>query len=238
MRHHGAILLALLCGVSLSAAAFAGSVTGTIVYSDQVPPPGKGPFKPIQMSADPMCEAKHSEPVPSGELVLGDGNTLGNVFVQVKNPPAGNYPAPSEPVEIEQLGCLYHPHVLGVMVGQPLLFKNDDGLLHNVHGLPKVNREFNVGMPPSLKEKPVEFGKPEPLFRVKCDVHPWMNAYVAVMDNPFFAVTGEDGKFTIDNLPAGTYEIEAWHEKLKTLTQSVTVGDGAATADFSFKIPR
>ncbi len=238
MRHHGAILLAVLCSVLLSTAAFAGSVTGTVVYDDRIPPPGRGPFAPIQMSADPACAAKHDAPVPKGELVLGEGNTMGNVFVQVKNPPSGSYDAPSEAVVIDQKGCIYIPHVAGVMVGQPLKFKNSDGILHNVHGLPDANREFNIGMPPTLKEKEVELNKPEPLFTVKCDVHPWMNAYVAVMDHPFFAVTDENGKYTIEDLPPGTYKIEAWHERLKTLTQTVTVGDGSATADFSFKIPK
>lgn len=235
MRHHEATLAAVLCGLVLSSVAFAGSLSGTITYNDSVPPPGKGPFKPIQMDADPACKAKHSEPVSRGDLVLGDGNTLANVFVQVKNAPAGGS-APPSPAVIDQNGCVYHPHVIGVVVGQDLLFKNSDGILHNVHGLPNVNREFNIGMPPTLKEKPVEFGKPEPLFKVKCDVHPWMNAYVAVMEHPFFAVSGEDGKFTIPNLPDGTYEIEAWHERLGTQTQSVTVS-GSGTAEFSFKVP-
>jgi plastocyanin len=237
MRQHGAILLALLSSLVLAAAAFAGSVTGTITYDDKVPPPGAGPFAPIKMDADPACQAKHSEPVPIGLLVLGSGNTLGNIFVQVKNPPAGDHKPPATPAVVDQNGCVYHPHVLGLLVGQKLQFKNSDGILHNVHGLPKVNREFNIGMPPTLKEKSVELGNPEPLFKVKCDVHPWMNAYVAVMGHPFFAVTGADGKYEIDGLPAGTYEIELWHERLGTRTESVTVGDGAATLDYAFKTP-
>ena len=215
-----------------------GSITGKITYDDQVPPPGRGLFAPIKMDADPACAAKHSEPVPLGELVLGDGNTLVNVFVQVKNPPDKDYPTPSEPVVIDQKGCIFAPHVLGMMVGQTLQFRNSDGILHNVHGLPEVNREFNIGMPPTLKETDVVFNKPEPLFPVKCDVHPWMNSYVAVMTHPYFAVTGIDGTFTIGDLPDGTYEVEAWHERLGTQTTRVTVGDGAASADFSFKLPK
>ncbi len=228
-----AFLLALLCGLVITSGAFAGSVTGTITYDDRVPPPGKGPFAPIKMDADPSCAKKHSEPVPRGELVLGDGNTLANIFVQIKNPPAGEHEAPGEPGQIDQNGCIYIPHVLGVMAGQGLVFKNSDGILHNVHGLPEENREFNIGMPAALKQKEVALNKPEPVFRVKCDVHPWMNAYVAVMTHPYFAVTGEDGKFSID-VPDGTYEIEAWHEKLGTQTQKITV---PGEMSFTFKLP-
>jgi plastocyanin len=233
MRHHGAILATVLCGLVLSGVAFAGSLSGTITYDGSVPT-----MKMLDMAADPTCEKLNYEdgpPARSEMLVLGAGNTMANVFVQVKNAPAGGS-APSSPAVIDQNGCVYHPHVIGVMVGQDLLFRNSDGILHNVHGLPQVNREFNIGMPPTLREKLVEFGQPEPLFRVKCDVHPWMNAYVAVMEHPFFAVTGEDGRFTIPNLPDGTYEIEAWHERLGTQTQSVTVS-GSGTADFSFRVP-
>ncbi|MEE8523967.1 MAG: carboxypeptidase regulatory-like domain-containing protein [Thermoanaerobaculia bacterium] len=231
----------LITGLLLSLAAttaFAGSVTGTITYDDRVPPPGKGPFSPIKMDADPACAAKYDGDLPaSGQLVLGDGNALGNVFVQVKNAPAGSGAAPSEAVVIDQNGCMYHPRVVGVRVGQPLMFKNSDGILHNVHGRPKENREFNIGMPPTLKQKDQTFNKPEPLFPVKCDVHPWMQSYVAVMTHPYFAVTGENGKFSLANVPDGDYEIEAWHEKLGTQTAKVTVSGGAATADFTFKIP-
>lgn len=237
MQIHKALAFGLLCGL-IATVAMAGSVTGTITYDDRVPPPGKGPFKPLDMNADPACAKKHSTPVASGQLVLGDGNTLANVFVQVKNAPAKDYSTPSEPVIIDQHGCMYEPRVSGAMVGQQVRFKNSDGVLHNVHGLPKENREFNIGMPPTVTESDKTFNKPEPVFPVKCDVHPWMKSYVAVMTHPFFSVTDDGGKFKIDNLPSGTYEIEAWHERLGTQTQSVTVGDGAATADFSFMIPK
>lgn len=209
-----------------------GSITGTITYDGTVPN-----LELIQMGADPNCVAKHSKPVHSQMLVLGDGNTLANVFVQIKNAPRGDYPTPREAVVIDQNGCIYVPRVVGVMAGQPLTFKNSDGILHNVHGLPKVNREFNIGMPPTLKQKEVSFNKPEPIFKVKCDVHPWMNSYVAVMTHPYFAVTGDDGTFTLDNLPDGSYEIEAWHERLGTQTKRITLKNGNATVRFSFKRP-
>jgi len=127
---------------------------------------------------------------------------------------------------------------MGVLVGQKFKIINSDGLLHNVHSLPNVNNGFNRAMPASVKEAEFEFSKAEPMFKVKCDVHPWMNAWVAVMSHPFFAVTGKDGKFKIDGLPAGTYEVEVWHEKLKTQTTKVTIsGDENKTADFTFTPP-
>jgi hypothetical protein len=121
------------------------------------------------------------------------------------------------------------------MVDQPVKILNSDDLLHNIHGMPKQNREFNVAMPKTLKEKEQKFRKPEAPFPVKCDVHPWMQSYIAVMDHPYFMVTSTDGKFKIDNLPAGTYEIEAWHEKMGVQTQKITVADSdQKTVDFKF----
>lgn len=226
-------VLALALGLALVAqVAVAGSVTGKITYDDKVPS-----FKPIDMNADPVCASKHSGPVYPEILVLGDDGGLANVFVQVKNAPAGGA-ASGDPVVIDQNGCRYEPHVVGVMVGQTVQFKNSDGILHNVHGLPKVNREFNIGMPPTLKQKDQVFNKPEAHFPVKCDVHPWMKTYIAVMTHPYFAVSGTDGMFEISGLADGTYEIEAWHEKLGTQTASVTVSGGAASTSFSFKVPK
>jgi plastocyanin len=223
------LALALAAGPALAAP----SVTGTVTYTGKVPA-----LKPIDMAADPACAAKHTGPVASDMLVLGAGNTMGNVMVRVKGPVAGTFPAPSSPVVIDQKGCHYEPHVVGVMVGQTLQLKNSDGLLHNVHALPKVNTPFNMAMPANRLTADTKFGQEEGMFQVKCDVHGWMTAYVGVFANPFFAVTGADGKFTISGLPPGTYEIEAWHEKLGMRTASVTVTAAApAKADFAFAPP-
>ena len=227
------LILALLCSLFSVAAASAGSVTGKVTFDSAVPK-----LRPIDMNADPCCASKHSGRVANPMLTIGEGNGLGNVFVQVKNAPAGDHKAPSEAVEIDQNGCMYIPRVIGAMVGQPVRFKNSDGILHNVHGLPKVNREFNAGMPPTVKQTEKVFNKPEPLFAVKCDVHPWMQSYVAVMTHPFFTVTNADGSFSIDGLPDGTYEVEAWHERLKTKSGSVTISGGKGTVDFSFTTPK
>lgn len=213
--------------------ALANGASGTITYTGKVPT-----LKPITMDADPVCASKHSAPVPSEALVLGVGNTMANVMVRVKSAGSGSFPAPAAPVVIDQKGCQYSPHVVGLMVGQTLKLRNSDGLLHNVHALPKVNTPFNMAMPANRTEADTKFGKEEGMFLVKCDVHPWMAAYVGVFANPYFAVSGKDGKFSIPTLPAGTYELEAWHEKLGMKTASVTVtADKAATADFAFAPP-
>ena len=232
MRRQAIAWWIMLAIVAVAGAASAGSVVGTITYEGEVPK-----LRPIDMGADPACEAKHDSPVLPEVLVLGDDHRLANVFVTVKNAPASNAPAPTEPVTLDQKGCRYEPRVIGVRVGQTVRFKNSDGILHNVHGLPKANAEFNHGMPPILKVKDQVFNKPEAVFPVKCDVHPWMKSYVAVMSHPYFDVTGTDGAFSIENLPDGRYELEAWHEKLGTRTAEITVRGGAATADFSFQKP-
>jgi plastocyanin len=215
------------------AKSWAGSVSGTVKFDGETPN-----FKEIKMDADPICLTHHKEPVFPQSLLLGEGKTMGNVFVYVKNAPGGDYKAPTEPAVLDQLGCNYSPHVLGVMVNQPVKILNPDGTLHNVHALSKANAEFNMAMPKFRTEVTKTFDKPEFMFPVKCDVHPWMSAYVAVMPNPFFAVTKADGKFEIKDLPDGNYTIEAWHEKLGTKSAAVTVTGGAATVtDFAFSAP-
>jgi plastocyanin len=218
-----------------SVALAASTVSGTVTFEGKAPP-----LRPLAMEADPACAKKHSGPVPNEMLALGSGNTMGNILVWVsKGLPAGKtYPAPKTPVTLDQIGCVYKPHVMGIMVGQTYRILNSDGVLHNIHTLPKVNPSFNKGMPPSLKETTTVFNKPEEVFHIKCDVHPWMSAYMAVFTHPFFAATGTDGKFTISGLDPGTYEITAWHEKLGTKTASVTVAaNDKKTQDFKFALP-
>lgn len=217
----------------LATSTLAGSITGTVTFSGPVPK-----LRPLELTDE--CKALHGDNPPENEvLVLGDGQTMANILVRVtKGYPEKEYPPPSEPVVLTQKGCQYAPHVFVVQVGQPLKILNPDGILHNVHGMPAVNPAFNRAMPKMVESIDLSLTKPEPPFEIKCDIHRWMHAYCAVLDNPFWSVTKKDGVYTIDGLDPGEYEIEAWHEKLGTQTATVTVtNDGPAKHDFTFARP-
>jgi plastocyanin len=230
------IILGFIFGISLCTSAFAGgSIEGTVTYEGPMPP-----VKLIHMDADPICYAVNGGNAHARAIIVGNNNTLGDVFVYIKSGLTKNdYPAPAEDAVIDQGGCNYTPHVIGVMAGQKIKFLNPDGTLHNVHALCRINPEFNASMPDFRKELEVTFNKPEFMFPVQCDVHPWMKAWIAVMNHPFFAVTGQDGKFEIKNIPAGTYELEAWHDRLRGKTMTVTVTDNSTQKiDFTFTEPK
>jgi len=215
----------------LSTCAWAsGTITGTITYNGPLPH-----LKLIHMDADPICYAINKGNTHSSSIVVGDNNGLANVFVYIKTGLAkANYLPPDTVAVINQAGCNYSPHIMGVMAGQKVKFLNPDGTLHNVHAMCQINPEFNASMPDFRKEMVVTFDKPEFMFQLQCDVHPWMKAWIAVMPHPFFDVTRQDGKFEIKNVPAGTYTIEVWHEKLQGQTATVTVTDNATQkADFT-----
>lgn len=227
-------LLLTLTILAVPAYGFAATLNGTVTYDGEAPK-----FKPISMAADALCQAKHSGEVFPQKLILGSNKELSNVFVYVKGGLSGQkFTTPATEMTITQDGCMYSPHVSGVMVGQTVKILNPDGTLHNVHSMSKANEEFNMAMPKFRKEITVTFSKPEFMFPLKCDVHPWMEAWLSVMEHPFFATSGTDGKFQITDLPAGTYEIEAWHEKMGTQTVSVTVGaDETKELNFTFTKP-
>ena len=210
---------------------FAGSVTGKVNFSGTPPTPEK-----LSMSADPTCASLHTDPVYDDSVVVNTDGTLRNVFVYVKEGLEGQtLPAPpSTSVTIDQKGCQYFPHVFGIQVGQTLEILNSDATLHNIHSLAEKSKQFNLGMPIQGMKLTKKFDNPEIMVKMKCDVHPWMHAYVGVLAHPFFGVSGEDGTFTIKDLPAGEYTIEAWHEKYGPQTQKVTVGEEATTIDFTF----
>ncbi|HYB97591.1 MAG TPA: carboxypeptidase regulatory-like domain-containing protein [Candidatus Limnocylindrales bacterium] len=223
---------ALLLSCSLGAApALAGSITGKVKFEGTPPERRK-----IQMTADPVCDKLNPEGRQGEVMVIGADGGIQNVIVHVKEglPADKKFDTPTTSVVLDQKGCMYTPHVLTAQVDQVVEIKNSDATLHNVHALPTKSPQFNNAMPIQNQVIKKKFSTPEMPVHVKCDVHPWMSAYIGVFTHPFHAVTAADGSFTIDNVPAGNYTVEAWHENLGTKTASVTVADGAATADFSF----
>ena len=215
---------------------FAGDVQGKIIFDGNAPK-----MKPLRMDADPVCVANNEIQPRKEWLVLDENNGVKNVLVFVKESKSGTLVdidyVPKDKAVIDQKGCVYVPHVLGVMVGQQLDILNSDGTLHNIHALPKVNKEFNKAMPRSKKQMSVTFDKVEAPFKVKCDVHPWMGAYLGVFDHPYFAVTDDSGSYSISGLAPGKYVIEAWHEKLGSQSADITVDDSGVSQDFTFKKP-
>ena len=211
--------------------------TGNATINGQVAFTGTAPTNPaIDMAEEPRCREKHGSQPRDPEFVVNNGR-LGNVFVHVKSGLPGNarYRAPQEAVVLDQDGCIYQPRVFGVMAGQPIEIQNSDPVLHNIKAVPTKNRGFNISQPTEGMKTTRTFNTPETMVPLECNVHGWMNAFAGVTSHPFFAVTGEDGSFTIRNLPAGTYELEAWHEKLGTKTTTVTVPEGGSVdARFSF----
>ncbi|WP_428937232.1 carboxypeptidase regulatory-like domain-containing protein [Fontivita pretiosa] len=198
-------------------------VTGKVKLEGKAPEP-----KEIDMSGVKECAAQHADPVYEETIVAGENGELANVVVAVKAEEAAALggEVPKEPAVLDQKGCQYIPHVLAMMVGQELVVRNDDPFLHNVHSLAQINPAFNFGQPNKDPGKKVDPPKAPENIKVKCDVHPWMSAWIIVHDHPFFAVSGEDGSFTIKGLPDGEYTLTAWHEKLGTQETRVTVKDG------------
>ena len=230
-------------GSSGGAAAPSGAAgpTGTASVSGVIHFTGQAPANPkIDMSQEAACKGKYTTPPTDPQYVVSGGK-LGNVFVYVKSglPNGATYPAPSTPAEIDQTGCLYHPRVFGVMTNQDIVIKNNDAVLHNIKAVPATNRGFNISQPSAGMTSTRKFASPEVMVPLECNVHGWMHAWVGVLPHPFFATADSTGSFSIKNLPPGTYTIEAWHEKLGTQQQTVTVGAGEAkTQDFTFSGPK
>ncbi|MBI4004370.1 MAG: TonB-dependent receptor [Candidatus Omnitrophica bacterium] len=180
----------------------------------------------IKMDADPVCRQQPAAAMESEEVVVNSNGTLKNVFVYVKDGATGTFPTPSTPATLEQSGCWYRPHVFGLQVNQPLDIVNSDATLHNINAKPTTNTPFNIAQPVKGMKTTKKFAKPEVMVKFKCNVHPWMSAYAAVLTHPFFGVSDEQGAAAVIGLPAGTYTLEAWHETYGTQTQTVTVADG------------
>lgn len=208
------------------------TIKGAVSFSGVAPAPTK-----IKITADPKCHEGHGDTISSEEYVVGKKGELKNVFIYVKQGLEGKtFPASADPVKINQVKCTYTPHVSGVQAGQPIEVSNSDNTMHNVNVQPKKNQGFNFAQPIPGMKTVKKFANPEIMIPFICNVHPWMKSYLGVVGHPFFAVSGDTGQFEIKGLPAGSYVIEAWHEKLGTATQNVTVGAGETkTLNFSFK---
>ena len=211
-------------GIAMAAQGSTGTarVVVKVVLSGSAPAASK-----IQTSADPYCTKLHqANPLFSQTVQVGTDGALIDSLVFVKDGVSGTYAAAKTPVTLDQRGCVYIPHVIGMMAGQPLEILNSDPTLHNIHPLPVVNAGFNIGMPVQGMKQTRVFQKPEPVFHVKCDVHSWMSAYVATFAHPFFGVSNKQGTVELNNLPAGTFQIQAWHEKYGVQVQSVSLSAG------------
>ena len=234
MKYSKSFLL-LLSFAMINVSIDAGTLKGHVKYD------GKAPKKKrLRMDADPVCGSSHSGPVYSENFKMAEDGSMAEALIYLKDI-SYEGGVPSEPAVLDQKGCIYTPHVFGMVAGQELLIKNSDATLHNIHSMPKVNKEFNFAMPKVVKQKKSTFSQAEPdPFYIKCDVHPWMKSWVLVSDHPYFAVTDENGNFSIEGIPAGTYDVVCWQEKFgkRTLTRQVTIGDGETTENFVFSRPK
>jgi len=212
-----------------------GTLKGNVKYEGKTPKP-----RPLKMDADPVCGAAHEGKVLSESFIVDEKSNLKNVLVWLKDVKYDG-PLPKEPAILDQKGCVYSPHVLGVMKNQKVIIKNSDATLHNIHSMAEKNDQFNFAMPKVVKEKGTIFTEVEEPFYIKCDVHPWMKSWVLVQDHPYFAVTDERGNFIIENIPPGKYEVIAWQEKFKmkrSITKTIVIKDSSETTqDFTFIKP-
>jgi hypothetical protein len=212
-------------------AATAGNVSGRVVFTGMAPE-----AMAIDMGTEPTCAAKYPNGAMSEEVVVGGDGGLDNVFIYVKEGLDGvQFPTPASEVVMDQSGCRYIPRVTGVQTDQGLVFRNSDGLAHNVNVAQGANRGFNLNQPVSMDSPARTFATPEVMIPVRCDVHGWMHGFVGVIAHPYFAVSANGGSFNLNTLPPGDYVIEAWHERYGVQTQNVTVATGqTAAVEFTF----
>ena len=209
---------------------------GTATVSGTVSFHGKPvPSRPVNLSKDAQCAKQHPDGLRDNSLVLNSDNTIQEVFVWIEKGLEGwKFPVPKEPVILSQLGCMYSPHVLGVMAKQPIQIRNDDSAVHNVHCLAKRSSKFNISQQTGASDTKT-FRRPEVMVNLICDIHPWMNAHIGVLSHPAFSVTNDKGAFRIPNLPPGKYTIAAWQDRYGIQKKEITIGDGESlTVDFTY----
>src|SRR6266446_3281886 len=224
-----ATVTALTFAAILTAAPGGGTVTGKVTYTGTPTKP-----KPIDMAKEPSCAKQYTAPPMTENVVTGSGNTLEYVVVYISAGAPDESSAPSTAVTFDQKGCHYTPHVLAFQVNQELKVTNSDQTSHNIHPLAKINREWNKSQPPGTPPISEKYDKPE-FISVKCNIHPWMHGYFAVLSTSHYAVSDASGEFKLPNLPPGKYTLTAWHESYGTQTQEVTIaGNETKTVNFSF----
>ena len=210
-----------------------GTIAGEVRVEGTVPA-----MADIRFGGIGECSSQHQGPVPTGDLLVQNGKVQ-NAFVYLKSGLGERvFAVPDTPVEVDQAGCLYQPRVIGAQVGQAIRFVNSDPLLHNVRGAPKASSGWNVSLSRKGTERTQRIDKPEVMINVRCDLHPWMQAWIGVLDHPYFAVTGRDGSFAFKNVPEGTYTVAVWHERLGTRDAQVTVAPhGTETVPLTLTTP-
>jgi plastocyanin len=231
------IVLVFAIAVAALPAASAADITGTVTLTGT--PPAEKPITPLK--DDATCGKLHTETPTTRFYLVGPNKELADVVVMLKGVTGKSLGASAMPAVIDQKGCLYEPQILAVQTGQKLLVKNSDPVLHNVHSTPTAagNKEENQAQMPNGPDLSFSFAAPENFLRFKCDVHPWMFAWVTVVDHPYFAVTGKDGAFKISNVPPGKYTLSALHRKAAPagVDKEIEVKDGAPTkVDFALEV--
>ena len=227
-----AVVVAPATAPAVEPAAAPAGITGKVLFRGEAPKAER-----IDMASDPFCVGAHQGGLDHDRVAVGAGGGLASVFVSLTGVPDERYKAPDEPVVLDQRGCMYTPHVFGIVKKQDIEILNSDDTLHNIHAVPKSNKEFNVGMPEKGMKIKKTFKKDEDAILIKCDVHPWMAAYCFSMEHPYFGTTATDGTVTINarDLPDGEYGVRIWHETLGEASAKVTVAGGSGSFEHIYK---
>jgi plastocyanin len=196
-----------------------GAISGEVRFTGTPPPASV-----VDMSSAKDCPAPNPRAVPADDVLVRDGKVQNAIVAITDGLGDRVFAVPQTHVVVDQRGCIFSPRVVAAQAGQPVKFLNSDPLPHNVHGTPPKSSGWNFSLGLKGAERTVDVDTPQPVIPIRCDIHPWMQAYLGVYDHPYFAVTGADGQFTLKNVPPGTYTLEAWHERFGTRSATVTIG--------------